>query len=869
MNPQRDRQPPSPGFAPVRMDEVELSEPLPRLEQGMGRIGTPYGSSICMVRLHGEPLGLVEVPLPPEGLEPARLASLVGDRLAAELRRHLQKDGLPYESPNPEGFGMTRQPACEARREDQLERVPSVSVVICTRNRPDSVQETIRSILGCRYPWERCELIVVDNAAQGDAAVQLEQLDPGPVSLRVEREPEPGLSNARNKGIESAGGEIVVFADDDVTVDRDWLLRLAFPFVADRRVGATSGMTLPGALENPVQYWTEGFGGRESDFQERIFDLHNPPPDRPLFPFTVGEFGAGRNMAFRRDLLRRLGGFDPALGPGTVAHDGDDIEALLRVLLSGNQIVHDPAAIVWHAHPFDYRELEQRVFGYGIGLSACLTRAVLDRPSLLAEIARKLPAGLFFAISPRSTKNRGRQPDFPRNLARRELLGLAYGPVAYARSRRHRRRRERALGTERRQVPGGDGKLNVLLVSDEYRPVVGGAARSAELLARHMTERGHRITVATAWQPEAPEWEMEGGIAIHRVRDLTTRLPGLSEDPYRHHAPPFPDPEAVWRLRRLIRRTKPDVVHAYGWLAHSTAAAMIGIDTPLLLSARDYGNFCSVFTLVRNGERCSGPSPLKCAGCAASSYGAAKGALAVGSVFGSKPLLRRKVTAIHGVSRFVTEAAKEHLRLPRAMVEVVPNFHEENSGSVQPDIMDALPKQPYIQFVGHLRRYKGLFDLLEAYERIEDPPPLVLVGTRGPDTPEAFPKGVTVLTYVPHPTVMAMWERSLFAVSPSIAPEALGNVVHEAMSKGRAVIGTRDSGHEEMIEDGVTGMLVPCKDPPALQAAMERLIDDPELRERIGGNAAKRARRFTPEVVMPELENLYYEAIVHHERDRT
>lgn len=410
--------------------------------------------------------------------------------------------------------------------------------------------------------------------------------------------------------------------------------------------------------------------------------------------------------------------------------------------------------------------------------------------------------------------------------------------------------------------------LRILMVSDEYRPVIGGAARSAELLSRHMSERGHTMAIATAWQPNTPAFEREGEVEIHRIRDLTTRTPRLSEDPYRHHAPPFPDPEAVWRLRRLIRRFRPDAVHAYGWLAHSAAAAMTGIEVPLLLSARDYGNFCSVFTLVREGARCSGPAPAKCLGCASSTYGFAKGALATTSVFASKPLLRRKVTAIHGVSRFVAGEMNRHLRVPGALSAVVPNFHEENDGPVDEEIMAQLPAEPYIQFVGHLRQYKGLHDLLAAYEGLEDRPPLVLVGTRGPDTPERFPDGVTVLTYVPHATVMAMWERALFAVSPSIAPEALGNVVHEAMSKGCAVIGTKPGGHEEMIDDGKTGLLVPGGDAAALGRAMARLIADRELRERIGRAAELRARRFTPEVVMPELERLYYDTIQHFEQGR-
>jgi hypothetical protein len=208
-------------------------------------------------------------------------------------------------------------------------------------------------------------------------------------------------------------------------------------------VGASSGLTLPDVLATPAQRWVEGFGGRIRGFDTRVFDIDDPPSDRPLFPFTVGDLGAGRNMAFDRRALVDLGGFDTALGPGTLAHDGDDVEALLRMMLSGRQVVHDPAAIVWHAHPSEYRELEERVWGYGIGLTACLTKAMIDHPRLLPDLLRKLPHGVAFALSDESPKNAGRQDDFPRELIRRELRGMAYGPIAYARSRMQQRRRRR------------------------------------------------------------------------------------------------------------------------------------------------------------------------------------------------------------------------------------------------------------------------------------------------------------------------------------------------------------------------------------------------------------------------------------------
>jgi glycosyltransferase involved in cell wall biosynthesis len=81
------------------------------------------------------------------------------------------------------------------------------------------------------------------------------------------------------------------------------------------------------------------------------------------------------------------------------------------------------------------------------------------------------------------------------------------------------------------------------------------------------------------------------------------------------------------------------------------------------------------------------------------------------------------------------------------------------------------------------------------------------------------------------------------------------------MSCGRAMIGTRPGGHEDMIEDGETGLLVPAGDSEALARAMARLIEEPELRERIGTRARERAKMFTPQSIIPRLENLYYDTV--------
>jgi len=408
--------------------------------------------------------------------------------------------------------------------------------------------------------------------------------------------------------------------------------------------------------------------------------------------------------------------------------------------------------------------------------------------------------------------------------------------------------------------------MRILIVTDSYPPLIGGATRAAQQLSQQLVQRGHDVSVATAWQRGLPEQGDDAGVRVYRLRDLTSRVPWVSADPHRHTPPPFPDPEAVWRFRRLIRQVQPDVVYAYGWLAYSCAAALLGTKIPFLLSARDYGNICALRTLVRHGQICDGPATMKCLQCASGFYGVPKGVAAVAGVFGGRALLRWKMCGLQSCSSYVQGLMHRYL-LGRCASSpdndgipdrVIPDFRQDTEAGV-PDreILGQLPAAPYILFVGALRVIKGLEPLLAAYERLEAPPPLVLIGTRAPDTPRAFPMGVTVLHDVPHVTVMAAWERALFGVAPSILPEPFGNVLHEAMSKGKAVIGTTPGGMVDIIVAGETGLLVPAGDVEALTAAMRQMIDDAALRERMGRAGRERARLFTAEAVMPRFEALF------------
>ena len=414
----------------------------------------------------------------------------------------------------------------------------------------------------------------------------------------------------------------------------------------------------------------------------------------------------------------------------------------------------------------------------------------------------------------------------------------------------------------------------ILIVTDVYPPLIGGVELQMQLLGKKLQQRGHTVAVATAWQVGMPERENDGGISIYRLKGLASRVSWFSGDSKRRHHPPLPDPGTVWGLRRLIHRYQPDVVHAYGWITYSCAVALLGKHIPMLLSVREYGYTCALRTMMRYGrELCQGPAAVKCLDCAASAYGTPKGLAAAIGVWGGRYLLRWKTSGIHSVSTYMQRIIRRDLfgvqdevlmKNGKLLPDVViPSFRDDAGEPAPPaatDLqayLDQLPSEPYILFVGALRLVKGIEPLLRAYRQLVSPPPLVLIGVPAGDRLPPFPPGVTMLPNVPHRAVMAAWERALFGVAPSIWPEPFGSVIHEAMSKGKAVISTSLGGQTDMIVEGITGLFVSPDDTATLANAMQLLIDNVELRRRLGLAGQERARLFTAPVIVPRFEQLY------------
>ncbi len=250
----------------------------------------------------------------------------------------------------------------------------SASIVIATLDRPDDLAACLEGVVGhvSRHPFD---VVVVDNNPASGLT--------GPVCARfpgVRRvvEKRRGLAYARNAGILSATGDVVVATDDDVRVPVGWLDLLLDPFRRND-VMAVCGNVQPLELRNAAQLDFERISPLSKGF--RRFESRWGHPTRPWTAFPAWELGATANAAFRRGVFDdpEVGLMDEALGPGMPSGVGEDSYLLYRIVRAGWTVVYEPAAYVWHRHRDTAAALMSQITNYYSGhVAHQLTTLVRD-----------------------------------------------------------------------------------------------------------------------------------------------------------------------------------------------------------------------------------------------------------------------------------------------------------------------------------------------------------------------------------------------------------------------------------------------------------------------------------------------------------
>lgn len=335
-----------------RMVEIELSEPFEEIalapgEDGLGVVG----------RWHGRIVGfaMMSAAAPGSVVRADELRALADREFGARVFAARLDDALARRWPSPRSG-----PA------------PSLTVAICTRDRPERLKRLLISLDAVRAGsrFQPIEVLAVDNAPSDARTRDVVERFPW---VRYLHEPRPGLNFARNAALRGASGALLAFLDDDVVVDRRWLHGLYEAWADCPDSGGFTGLVLPLLLETRAQVEFESQGGFGRGFER----LHHAAVslDNPLHPVGAGVVGAGCNMVFDRELLASLGGFDEALDTGAPLPGGGDLDIFYRVLRSGRKIVYEPGAAVFHEHRGTMSQLRRQYWSWGLGFMSFLTKA--------------------------------------------------------------------------------------------------------------------------------------------------------------------------------------------------------------------------------------------------------------------------------------------------------------------------------------------------------------------------------------------------------------------------------------------------------------------------------------------------------------
>lgn len=218
--------------------------------------------------------------------------------------------------------------------------LPRVTVAIPTYRRAAWLRQTLEGLTRQDYPADRLEILVIDNNSPDDTRAVVESFAAASHPPRYLRETQQGANFARNRALAEARGEIIVYGDDDILVEPGWLRELMQPFVQDRdgRVGASAGEVVPVFPEGAPD-WVRSF--------------HGPQALRADLGPTAGhQVPMSANLAFRRDALRRAGGWDTSVGrKGGRVFGGEENAPIRRLREAGYAVWFAPRAKVLHQMP--------------------------------------------------------------------------------------------------------------------------------------------------------------------------------------------------------------------------------------------------------------------------------------------------------------------------------------------------------------------------------------------------------------------------------------------------------------------------------------------------------------------------------------
>jgi phosphatidyl-myo-inositol alpha-mannosyltransferase len=375
--------------------------------------------------------------------------------------------------------------------------------------------------------------------------------------------------------------------------------------------------------------------------------------------------------------------------------------------------------------------------------------------------------------------------------------------------------------------------MRIALVSPYSWTYRGGVNAHVQALAEQFADRGHHVRVLAPWDPPGRvSRALHGARAEERPRPdylvPLARTVGFSANGSVSPLCVFPD--GVLEMRRELRRGDYDVVHV-----HEPIAPLIGWDACAFDGAPVVGTFHAYSTK---------PVPNQ-----------------IGNLLGA----RRRLNHLHTRIAVSEAAAWTGRRFFGGEYEVIPNGVDLDGPPAHPK-----PDADHLRilFVGRPEERKGLPVLLSAFGALVQhvPARLTVVGA---DDGELDPylvdpevaRSVDALGRVPRTELWRRLHEADVLCAPSLSGESFGMVLIEAFAAGTPVIASGIAGYQDVVTDGVDGVLVPPADPQRLGDELVRMHLNPERRRRMGDAASESAQRYAWPRVADEVEGVYERAL--------
>jgi glycosyltransferase involved in cell wall biosynthesis len=702
--------------------------------------------------------------------------------------------------------------------------LPPVSVVVNTLDRAEALAALLSACQQLTYP--RFEVIVVHGPCSDHTEEVLARWE-GRITARSC--PKANLSMSRNIGIAAAVGDVVAFIDDDGIPEPTWLDELVAAY-ADEEVGAVGGVVYNHTGHQfQVRFMLSDRLGNTTEFDDM-------PPGEFCFPGSRHYPSMlGCNSSFRRSALVEVGGFDEEYD-----YFLDETDVCLRLVDAG-----------WVIRGLDGAPVHHRYLPSSIRTTA---KVVTDNHSVLknkiyfsmvnavgdVQWTDVMADNVRFATHRRDEMHRqhvaGRidAASYQRGMDTVETgwrAGLEAG-LAGRRSMLAPDALERGELCPFPTTVAGD-RLRLVFLSRTLPPETpGGVGRFMLDLARELVRRGHEVRIVTT-SPDHDRVDLEAGVWVHRIRKHTrapvpAHLPAVPE-PLWHNAAPVAD-----EVRRISRERPVDLVLSSVWDVEWVG--VLGSSSLPIVSA-----YTTPFSVVRATQpEAVGVPPFM--------------AEAIES------LERWAHTAAHGVQangEHIVEAVGRYsgVRFDPSGLFVVP------LGSPEPELPELPPAERPVTvlFVGRFELRKGIDLLLAAIPLVLGRDPSVRFVLAGPDDlPDGCGSTFRARFEADHPDLLASGSvRFTGPVGPdelvgllagadiAVLPsrfESFGLVYVEAMAAGLPVVALEESGADEVVAAGDTGVL--CRaDPEAVAEAVSVLVADPARASEMGQRGRARFER--------------------------